>query len=101
MYVINLDGTECTTWAKIKAACFKENQACIDQPSETRLLTEPLFSLVGSIREGLGPALILGGTSNIQGISQDMRDILKALHMCCLDIDQPFPRFTMDSYQDI
>jgi len=46
-------------------------------------------------------ALILDGTFNIPGISLDLKDTLTALHTCCMDMDQPFPRFTTESYCNI
>jgi len=85
----------------MEAACLKENQACFDQARDTPFLQESLFSLVSNYGEGQGVALILDGTFDIPGISLDLKDTLTALHMCCMDTDQPFPRFTMESYRSI
>jgi len=82
MYIINSDGTECSNREEIEAACLKENQACFNQVHNTPFLQEPLFSLVGNYGEGQGVALILDGTFDIPGISSDLKDILKSLHMC-------------------
>jgi len=101
MHVIDSDGKECNTWEEIEEACLKENQACFNQARDTPFLQEPLFSLVGNYREGKGVTSILEGTFEIPGILPELKEILQALHTCCLDMDQPFPRFTMDSYRSI
>jgi len=100
-YIIDLDGMECSTRDSMEAACLKENQARFDQAHKTPFLQEPLFSLVGNYREGQGMALILDRTFDIPGILPDLKDTLTALHTCCMDTDQPFPRFTMESYHAI
>jgi len=96
-----LDGKECTDRDSIEVACLQENQAQFNQASDTPFLQEPLYSLVGNYGEGPGLSLILDGTFNIPGISAKLKDTLKALHTCCLETDQPFPRFTTESYQAI
>jgi len=101
MYIIDLDGTECTDQDAIEVACLKENQAQFNQACDTPFLQEPLFSLVGNHGEGPGLALILDRTFDILGILSDLKDKLKALHTCCLDTDQPFLRFTTESYHAI
>jgi len=64
-------------------------------------LTRASIFTSGNHGEGPGLASILDGTFDIPGILPDLQDILKTLHTCCLDNDQPFPRFTMESYHAI
>jgi len=100
-HIINLNGMECNNQEAIEAACLKENQACFDQACDTPFLQEPILSLASHYGEGQGVSSILDGTFTIPGILLDLKETLRALHTCCLDMDQPFPRFTMDSYKAI
>jgi len=90
-YLIDSDGKECTDWESIEVACLQENQARFNQASDTPFLQELLYSLVGNYGEGPGSSSILDGTFDIPGISAELKDILKALHTCCLEMDQLFP----------
>jgi len=81
-------------------ACLKENQTRFNQASDTPLLCQPLYGLLGPLGQGPAAAAIHTGTFDHPDIDPVTLQTLNALHDCDYSSLGP-TRITIPEYQDI
>jgi len=80
--VIDEQGHKCTTKEDVEEVCLKENQEHFNQACDTPLFQEPLFSMIGPIRDGPEVDSILWGDDLPGEIEPMIQKIFHSLLHC-------------------
>jgi len=99
-YIIDPEGNECNTKDAMEQACLKENKQRFNQASDTPLLTEPLYGLLGPLGQGPAHHDIINGTFTHPEVDPVILQTLNALQSCDASSLDP-PQITVSDYRDI